>query len=232
VSHRHLHLSPEHLRALFGSAPLTTARALLQPGQFAANESVTVVGPKGRIDHIRIVGPARRDTQLELALSDAVLLGVAPPLAASGNVRGSLGGVTLIGPHGRVELATGVIVAARHLHLSPADGARWGLRDGDQLSVRCGEGARAVTFHDVLVRSGPAHATELHVDADEARAAGVSSGEPAQIVAWVEGKPSRRVLVTERDVLLVAARRDSLPAGALLTPSARDRARALGLLDT
>ncbi len=232
VSNRHLHLSAEHLQMLFGSAPLTPARALLQPGQFAANETVAVTGPQGRIEGIRIVGPARGETQLELARTDAASLGVDPPVATSGHLRESVGGLTLIGPHGRVELTKGVIVAARHLHLSPADALRWALGDGDRLSVRCGSGARAVTFHDVVVRSGPAHATELHLDADEARAAGVSSGDAAQITAWREAKASRRILITERDVILIASRRERVPAGALLTPSARDRARALGLLDT
>ena len=232
VSNRHLHLSPEHLQMLFGSAPLTPARALLQPGQFAANETVTVTGPKGRLEGIRIVGPSRGETQLELARSDTASLGVDAPVATSGNLRDSVGGLTLVGPHGRVELSKGVIVAARHLHLSPADALRWALRDGDRLSVRCGSGARAVTFHDVVVRSGPAHATELHLDADEARAAGVSSGDSAQIIAWREAQERRRLLITERDVLLIASRHERLPSGALLTPSAHDRARALGLLDT
>jgi putative phosphotransacetylase len=232
VSNRHIHISPDHLKKLFGSAPLTSARPLLQPGQFAANETVKVIGPKGEIDHVRIVGPARGETQVEVARSDAVILGVDPPLAASGSLDKSLGGVVLVGPNGRVELPRGVIVAARHLHLSPQDSDRFGLRDGDRLSVRCGSGARAVTFHDVLVRSGPTHATELHLDVDEAHAAGVSTGDSAQVIDWREAAPRRRALLTERDVIAIAQRRERLPERALLTPSARDRARALGLLDS
>ena len=232
VSNRHIHLSPDDHRQLFGPAELTPARPLLQPGQFAANETVAVVGPKGRIDAVRIVGPARGATQVELARSDAILLGVEPPVAASGALDTSIGGVTLVGPHGRVALSRGVIIAARHLHLSPADAQRWGFRDGDRIVVAAGSGARATTFHDVLVRAGPSHATELHLDADEARAAGVSTGDTARIVAWREAGASRRALVTERDVVALASRREQLPAGAILTPSARDRARALGLLDS
>jgi putative phosphotransacetylase len=229
VSNRHVHLSPEHARTLFGSTSFTVARSLKQPGQFAASETVTAEGPKGRIDGIRVVAPARGETQLELARSDAARLGVDAPVAASGSLAGSAGGVTLVGPHGRVTLDRGVIVAARHLHLAPNDAARWGLRDGDRLDVRCGEGPRAATFHDVLVRAGPAHATELHLDADEARAAAVSTGATAAIVARREGRPAKRPLVTERDVIALARAGRPIPTDAILTPSARDRARALGL---
>ena len=231
VSNRHVHLSDSDARVLFGSAPLTVARQLTQPGQFAANESVSVHGPQGKIDGVRIVGPARGETQLEIALSDAVALGVEAPVAASGVLGISAGGVTLVGPAGRIELERGVIVAARHLHLGPADARRWGLRDGDRLVVQCGAGARAVTFHEVLVRSGDGHATELHLDADEARAAGVKTGDSATITAWRTPGSGKRPLITERDVMQLARRGARLPANAILTPSARDRAIALGLLD-
>jgi putative phosphotransacetylase len=232
VSNRHIHLSAEHLEALFGTAPLTSARPLTQPAQFAANESVAVAGPRGRIDQVRIVGPARGDTQVELAQSDAAVIGLEPPVAASGSLDQSIGGVTLVGPYGRVELRRGVIVAARHLHCSPDDAQRWALSDGDRVDVRCGSGPRATTFHDVLVRAGPAHATELHLDTDEARAAGVTTGDAAQVIGWREAAPTRRSLVTEGDVIAIARGRGRLPGNAILTPSARDRARVLGLLDT
>lgn len=231
VSNRHVHLSADHVTVLFGAAALTVARELTQPGQFAANETVTAVGPKGRIEGVRVVGPPRGETQLEIAMSDAAALGVDPPVAASGSLDASIGGVTLVGPAGRVELRRGVIVAARHLHLSPADSRRWGLRDGDRLDVRCGADARACTFHDVLVRSGEGHATELHLDGDEARAAGVRSGDAAAIIAWRTPAAARRPLITERDVLELARNGGSLPTNAILTPSARDRAASLGLLD-
>lgn len=231
VSNRHVHLSPPHLQSLFGGAPLTPSRPLTQPGQFAADQVVAVEGPGGRIDHVRVVGPPRAETQLEIAASDAALLGVQTPVAASGSLDDSAGGLTLVGPAGRVPLARGVIIAARHLHLSPGDARRWGLRDGDRLDVRAGTAARGTTFHDVLVRAGAGHATELHLDVDEARAAGLHTGDTATVVAWRAAAGGRRPLVTERDVVHLARTGGRLPANAILTPSARDRASALGLLE-
>ena len=229
VSNRHVHLSPAHVQALFGTTQLVEAKPLTQPGQFAARETVAVAGPKGRIESIRVVGPSRGETQLELSLADARTLGVTPTVAASGSLAGSSGGVTLHGPAGTVTLDRGVIVAARHLHLSPADAVKWGMRDGDRLDVRCGAGPRTTTFHDVLVRSTPAYATELHLDTDEAFAAGVRTGDRASILLLHGTGRARRTLVTERDVNALARSGGTLPEGALLTPSARDRARALGL---
>ena len=230
VSNRHVHLSAADARALLGRAEPTRRRDLSQPGQYSAEETVTVEGPRGRIEGIRIVGPTRGRTQLELARSDARVLGIEPPLAASGSLERSIGGVTLVGPAGSLALPSGVIVAARHLHLAPDDARRWGIRDGDRLDVRCGEGARAVTLKSVLVRSGPGHATELHLDVDEANASAVRTGDRATIVRVRSAAPSRRPLVTEREVQRLARSGGTLPPDALLTPSARDRARALGLL--
>ena len=229
VSNRHVHLAPEHARQLFGLDQPTVLRPISQPGQFAATETVAVTGPRGKLDAVRVVGPARGETQLEISLSDALRLGIAPPIAASGALGASIGGVTLQGQVGSVTLARGVIVAARHLHLASDDATRWGLADGDTLDVRVGDGARAATFHGVLVRAGKQYATELHLDADEAFAAGVKTGDRARIVAAAPRAPARPVLVTERDVIRIAREGGSLPARALLTPSARDRARALGL---
>ncbi|MDQ3520072.1 MAG: PduL/EutD family phosphate acyltransferase [Gemmatimonadota bacterium] len=230
VSNRHVHLSPTHFRTLFGSAAPTEERALVQPGQFAAKEIVTVTGTKGRIEGVRIVGPARGETQLELAFSDARILGITPPVKASGSLGDSAGGVTLVGPAGQVMLERGVIIAARHLHLSPEDAKRWGLHNGDQLDIRCGTGSRAATLHGVLVRSGKEHATELHLDADESLATGVRTGDRATVLAWRRPAEQRRPLVTERDVLAIARSGQQIPPGAILTPSARDRARAMNLL--
>lgn len=228
VSNRHVHLSPEHVAQLFGTA-LTSKRALTQPSQFAANESVRIEGPSGALERVRIVGPSRGATQVELSIADAERLGVAAPIAASGSLADSVGGVTLVGPAGKAALAKGVIVAERHLHLAVDDAARWGLRDGDRLDLRCGEGARATTWHGVLVRAGTSNATEFHLDADEAHACGVKSGDSAGVVGVHPKHTERRTLVTERDVSRLAAAGRPIPAGALLTPSARDRARALGL---
>lgn len=229
VSNRHIHLSPEHARQLFGTDQPTVLRPISQPGQFAANETVAVTGPRGNLDSVRVVGPARGETQLEISLSDAFRLGLTPPIAASGSLAGSIGGVTLRGKSGSVTLSRGVIVAARHLHLGSDDAARWGLADGDALDVRVGEGARATTFHGVLVRAGKQYATELHLDADEAFAAGVKTGDRARIVSATPRAAARPALVTERDVIRIAREGGTLPPRALLTPSARDRARALGL---
>jgi putative phosphotransacetylase len=231
VSNRHVHLSPAHARSLLGMESPTVLRPISQPGQFAAAETVAIIGPKGRIEKVRIVGPARGETQVEIALSDARVLGLDVPVAASGSLAGSVGGVTLKGPAGTVVLDRGVIVAARHLHLAADDASRWGLANGDRLDVRCGDGPRATTFHAVLVRAGKMYATELHLDADEAFAAGVKTGDRARIIAKASAdRPRRRSLVTERDVMRLSSEGAALPANAILTPSARDRARALGLL--
>ncbi len=228
VSNRHIHVSESDARTLFGG-PLTVERAISQPGQFAAAQTVVIEGPKGRIEGVRVVGPARGVTQVELAKSDARRLGIDPPVAASGSLASSIGGITLTGNAGSVRLETGVIIAGRHLHLSDTDARAWGFSDGDVLDVRVGTGARATTFHGVLVRASASYATEIHLDADEANAAALRPGDRATIIAWRTGAGKRRRLVTERDVVAMARRGEALPPGALLTPSARDRARALGL---
>lgn len=229
VSNRHAHLSPEHVRTLFGGE-LTSERALSQPGQFAARERLDITGPGGSLRGVRVVGPVRGRTQLELSPSDCRAVGVAPPIRASGELEGSPGGVTLTGPAGSITLDGGVIIPARHLHLSAGDARAWGISDGDLLDVHCGSGARAMTLHDVIVRSGPRYATELHLDIDEAYAAGVRTGDHATVVSWRSAALRRRPLITEREVLAHAREGRALPPDALLTPSARDRARALDLL--
>ncbi len=229
VSNHHVHLSPEHARQLFAIEQPTLLRPISQPGQFAATETVTLIGPRGKLDAVRVVGPARGETQVEISLADAHRLGIDPPVSASGALNQSVGGLTVQGTAGSVVLTRGVIVAARHLHLSSDDAARWGIADGDRLDVRVGAGARAVTFHAVLVRAGKQYATELHLDSDEAFAAAIKTGDRARIIASAPPAATRRALVTERDVLRIAREGGTLPRGALLTPSARDRARAVGL---
>jgi putative phosphotransacetylase len=234
VSNRHLHVSPRDFETLFGKSKSPMVhRPISQPGQYAAAEVVALSGPKGKLDGVRIVGPARGTTQLEISPADAHLLGVTAPVRQSGKLEHSGGGITLEGPAGKVELASGVIVAQRHLHVAPADGKTLGVADGDRVAVECGPAGRRVTLHDVLVRLGPDHATELHLDLDEANAAQVETGDAAVIVAASRGAPAgkRRPLVTERDVAQVAARGDTLSAAGpyLMTPAARDRARALGI---
>jgi putative phosphotransacetylase len=234
VSARHLHISARDFEALFGKGRTPSVQKVIsQPGQFAAGETVAVVGPKGRLDGVRVVGPARGATQVELSPSDCRDLGVEAPVALSGKLERSAGGVTIEGPVGKVTLQGGVIIAQRHLHVAPGDAKRLGVADGDRLAVECGPAGRRVTLHDVLVRMGPTHATELHLDVDEANAAGVRSGDTAAIVgrATQPAKGRRRPLVTERDVAGMAARGETVQAGGpyLLTPAAADRARALGI---
>ncbi len=229
ISRRHVHLSEADARTLFGHPALEVERTIRQPGQFAARQKVTVRGPRGLLEAVRVVGPARGETQVELSRSDAARLGVSPPVAASGALEGSLGGVTLVGPAGQVVLARGVIIAARHLHVAPDDASRWGLRDGDLLDVRCGQGARAVTWHEVRVRTGPAHATEFHLDEDEAHAAALDAGAMVRIVGRRDPRATRRQLVTERDLLALVRTGQPFPVGAIFTPGARDRARSLGI---
>jgi putative phosphotransacetylase len=233
VSNRHLHVSLKDFEALFGKAKAPSVmRAISQPGQFAASETVTITGPKGRLEGVRIVGPARGATQVELSPSDCHAIGVEAPVTASGKLENSAGGVTLGGPAGTVALQSGVIIAQRHLHVAPDDAKTLGVADGDRVAIECGPAGRRITLHDVVVRMGPGNATELHLDLDEANAAGVKTGDKALIVARSAGSATgkRRPLLTERDVAAMAARGEKLSAHGpyLLTLAAADRARALG----
>jgi putative phosphotransacetylase len=235
VSNRHLHISQRDFATLFGAERSPTpSRPITQPGQYAAGETVTVSGRGGRIEGIRIVGPARGQTQLELSPADCRTLGIQAPVRLSGRLEGSGGGVTLEGPAGTVTLEAGVIIAQRHLHVAPGDAKSLGVADGDRVAVECGPAGRRVTLHDVLVRLGPTHATELHLDTDEANAAQVRTGDRALIVGRSgPDRPAgrRRPLLVERDVAELAARGETLVSGGpyLLTPAARDRAKALGI---
>jgi len=234
VSNRHLHVSSVDFEALFGKGKAPSVqRPIKQPGQYASGETVAVVGPKGRIEGVRIVGPARGATQLELSPSDCRLLGIEAPVRLSGQVESSGGGVSLEGSAGKVALSSGVIVAQRHLHVAPEDGRRLGVADGDSVAVECGPTGRRAILHDVRVRLGPSHATELHLDLDEANALGVQNGDVAVVVARAPAKAAgrRRPLLTERDVALMAAGGGKVSAAGpyLVTPAARDRAKALGV---
>lgn len=234
VSARHIHVSLRDFEALFGKGRTPSVQRIIsQPGQFAAGETVSVVGPKGKLDGVRIVGPARGSTQLELSPSDCRDLGISAPVTVSGKLEQSAGGVAIEGPAGKVTLNSGVIIAQRHLHVAPSDGRGLGVADGDKVAIECGPAGRRATLHDVIVRMGPGHATELHLDLDEANAAGVKSGDTAIIIGR-SAAPSmgkKRPLVTERDVAAMASRGEKVSANGpyLLTPAARDRARALGI---
>lgn len=181
VSARHIHLSEEHVEALFGKGyKLTEMKPLSQPGQYAANETVSVTGPKGSFPKVRILGPTRKATQLEVSRTDAFALGVKPPVRESGDIAGSAG-ITIAGPAGEVVIDEGVIVAARHIHFHTSDAERMGIRDKDRLRVRVG-GERGVVFEHVIARVSESFALDMHIDTDEANAAGVNNGDTAEII--------------------------------------------------
>ncbi len=181
VSARHVHLSPEHLEALFGPGyQLTVRKELMQPGQFAAEETVAVIGPKGSFPRVRVLGPARGKSQVEISATDARTLGVPAMVRLSGNVAGTPG-VILEGPKGRVELEEGVIIAQRHIHMTPADAEKYGVTDGQVVRVKT-RGTRPLTFDDVVIRVRDDMALEMHIDTDEANAAGLKDGDIGEIL--------------------------------------------------
>ena len=172
VSARHVHLTARSVEALFGPGASLRVHAMLrQPGQFAAEQTVALIGPKGRIEHVRVVGPPRTQDQVELSRSDELVLGIDAPLRESGDLQGTPG-ITLEGPAGRVALDHGVVCSLRHLHLSPADAVALGLHDQQRISVHVA-GERALTFDDIVVRVAPDYRIEVHLDTDEGNAAGI-----------------------------------------------------------
>lgn len=171
ISARHLHVSQEDLEKLFGTGyQLTVMKDLGQPGQYASNERVDVIGPKGTFAGMRILGPVRSATQIEVAPSEARKLGINAPLRESGDLKGSAG-VKLVGPKGEVELAEGAIIAARHVHLTPETAAQNGINDKDLLNIKL-EGQRGLVFENVIARVSPSYADEVHIDVDEGNACG------------------------------------------------------------
>ncbi|HJD96440.1 phosphate propanoyltransferase [Mailhella massiliensis] len=179
LSARHVHLSEKDAIALFG-APLTHARDLSQPGQFLCKERVRIIGPKGVMDNVAILGPSRGKSQVEISKTDARALGVDAPVRQSGDVAGSPG-IILASDHGIVGLEEGVIVASRHIHMTPADAARFGVADNDMVSVRLGT-ERPVVFEDVLVRVSDKFSLAMHIDADEGNGSGWKKGVDGVIV--------------------------------------------------
>ena len=181
TSARHVHLSSADMAVLFGAgAALTEKRPLSQPGQFLSEQRVNVVGPKGRFDNVAVLGPERGASQVEISLTDARALGVTVPVRESGILDGSAG-ITIEGPAGAVELAQGCIAAQRHIHLTPADADAAGLADKQVVSVAV-SGSRALTFGEVIVRVRGDFAAAMHVDTDEANAAGLSGGAYGEII--------------------------------------------------
>ena len=182
VSARHVHLSEADLEVLFGKGyKLTPKKNLSQPGQFACEERVTVVGPKKELAGVSVLGPVRSSTQVELSLTDARSIGIKAPVRDSGNIEGSAG-CKLIGPNGEVEIKEGVIAAKRHIHLTPDDAKNMGVTDGQLVKVDIKTEERSLTFGDVLIRVSPKYAAAMHIDTDESNAAGIAGALTGTVI--------------------------------------------------
>ncbi len=181
VSNRHIHLSQEELEILFDNGhTLTRMKDMKQPGQFASEETVTIQGPKGKFEGVRILGPVRKETQIEISISDSFKLGIKPPIRESGKLDGTPG-VKVIGPKGEVIKEHGVIVAGRHIHMPKFIADIKGYKDGDIVKVEtCGE--RKVLLYNVLMRVGNNMAKEIHLDMDEANASGLKNNDYVKII--------------------------------------------------
>lgn len=190
VSARHVHLSQAHVEALFGPGRnLTPEFELRQPGNFAAVERVAIEGPKGRLDNLRILGPVRERTQIEVSRTDTFALGLDAPVRLSGDLDGTPQ-VRLVGPAGHVD-TDGLIIAARHIHMHPDDAARWGLADRQEVEVRVTGSGRGIAFPRSVVRIQPNAFTEMHIDTDEANAAGIAGGAEGSLVPAPDTGPDR-----------------------------------------
>lgn len=179
ASGRHVHLTREAAFTLFGHG-LTEKRPLSQPGQFVCNERVSLVTPRGRFENVAVLGPERKECQVELSLTDCVALGVKAPVRLSGHTDGTPG-ITLESGNARLQLSTGVIVAQRHIHMTPQDAAQRGVTDGQAVRLRVFT-ARPLTFDDVIVRVSPDFRTFAHLDYDEANACGFVKGDLGMLV--------------------------------------------------
>ena len=183
ISERHVHLSQADLETLFGKGyELTVKKELSQPGQFASNERVRVIGTKGEFPAVSILGPVRKATQVELSLTDARSIGVNAPVRESGDIAGS-GACRLVGPAGEIEISEGVIAAKRHIHATVADAERMGLKNGQIVEVEIPTAnERSLTFGDVVVRVSDSYALAMHIDTDEANAAGMAPNSIGKII--------------------------------------------------
>ena len=179
ASGRHVHVTAQQARTLFGHG-LTPKRPLSQPGQYLANERVTVIGPKGTFENVAVLGPERPEAQVEISLTDGRVLGITPPVRPSGKVENSPG-AALVGPCGSVTLDRGVIAAQRHIHMTPEDAAAMGVKDKQLVRLQVFTD-RPVIFEDVLVRVSKDYATFVHLDYDEANACGFQSGDLGRIL--------------------------------------------------
>jgi putative phosphotransacetylase len=181
VSARHIHLTQEHVEILFGEGFHLTKKKDLMGGQFACNETVTVVGLKLRaIENVRVLGPVRKASQLEISATDALKLGIAAPIRESGNVAGSAP-IAVVGPKGAIYLKEGCIIAMRHIHMSPADALAAGVHDGDIVSVKA-DNERGTVFNQVKIRVNESFTLEMHIDTDEANASKIKTGDKVTII--------------------------------------------------
>lgn len=182
ISNRHIHLSEADLAVCFGpDYQLDQLKDLSQPGQYAAAETMTVCGPKGAIEKVRVLAPVRGQTQVEILASDCFKLGIKPYVRLSGDLAGSAP-VTVVGPKGSVSLKEGAIVAKRHIHMTPEDAARWQVQDGQTVSIRCGSG-RGGSYDNVMIRVTKDSALECHLDTEEANAMGLTAASQISIIA-------------------------------------------------
>lgn len=178
ISNRHIHLSKDIMEVLFGKDyQLTKTKDLMQLGEYACNETLTLVGPKNSIEKVRVLGPIRKQTQVEVSVSDAIRLGIAVDIRLSGNLAGSQP-IKLVGPNGSVDLKEGCVVAKRHIHFSTKDAEFYGVKDKESLSLKI-EGERGLVFNNVIARVSDNMILECHLDIEEANAAGVKNGTMA-----------------------------------------------------
>ena len=180
ISARHVHVTQEDLNILYGEGyQLTVKKDLLQQGQYAANEVIDLVTEKATIKNVRILGPIRKQTQVEIALTDAMKLKLNPPVRDSGDLKNSAG-ITIVGPKGTVTITEGVIAAGRHIHMSPGDAQEFGVKDRDIVEVHC-SGERGLVFKNVLIRVHESFRLEMHIDTDEANAAMCANGAMVEV---------------------------------------------------
>lgn len=182
ISNRHIHLSREDLETLFGAGyELTPIKDLSQPGQYACKETLTLIGPSMRsIENVRVLGPLRKSSQVEISMTDSFVLKVKPPVRESGKTQGSAP-ITIIGPKGIVSLKEGCIIANRHIHMSPADAQKFGVKDGDYINVDAFGGTRKTRWYDVQIRVHKDFRLEMHVDTDDANAVGFKNGSTVTV---------------------------------------------------
>ena len=181
TSARHVHLSTADLAVLFGEGyELTKKKDLSQPGQFACEERVTIVGPKKELKGVSVLGPVRKQTQVELSMTDARSIGIAAPIRESGVLEG--GACKIVGPNGEIEISEGVIVAQRHIHATVADAEALGVKNGDVVSVKIESDGRSLVFGDVVVRVSDSYALAMHIDTDESNAAACPRDAQGEIV--------------------------------------------------